>query len=92
MSSRSVTPHYLLFSSSSLYGAQADPIQVVKVLYDYEAEQPTELTVKEDEILNVYGKDDDWFLVSSQSEEGRVGYVPGNYVEEVRPRYPYPML
>ena len=63
--------------------AQAEPIQVVKALYDYEATQATELTVKEDEILNVYGKDDEWLLVSSPEEEGRVGYVPGNYVEEV---------
>ena len=63
---------------------QADPIQVVKVLYDYDAAEPTELTVKEDDILNVYVKDDDWLLVSSRSEQGRIGYVPGNYVEEVR--------
>ena len=73
-------------TASDLYRAhivvlQADPIQVVKVLYDYEATQATELTVKEDEILNVYGKDDEWLLVSSPTEEGSVGYVPGNYVE-----------
>ncbi|KAI9001408.1 hypothetical protein BD414DRAFT_474538 [Trametes punicea] len=65
------------------YVEPAEPIQVVKVLYDYEAAQPTELTVKEEEILNVYDKDDDWLLVASQSDEGRIGYVPGNYVEEV---------
>ena len=40
--------------------------------------------MKEDEILNVYDKDDDWLLTSSQTAEGRVGYVPANYVEEVR--------
>ena len=54
----------------------------MKALYDYDATQPTELTVKEDEILHVYGNDDEWLLVASP-EEGRVGYVPGNYVEEV---------
>ncbi|KAM5540360.1 hypothetical protein V8D89_005818 [Ganoderma adspersum] len=63
------------------YVEPADPIQIVKVLYDYDAAQPTELTVKEDEILHVYGNDDEWLLVASP-EEGRVGYVPGNYVEE----------
>ncbi|KAJ2971983.1 hypothetical protein NUW54_g12369 [Trametes sanguinea] len=64
------------------YVEPAEPIQVVKVLYDYEAAQSTELTVKEDEILHVYDRDDDWLLVASQTEEGKVGYVPGNYVEE----------
>lgn len=39
--------------------------------------------MKEDEILHVYERDDDWILVASPTEEGRVGYVPGNYVEEV---------
>lgn len=63
--------------------SQAEPTEVVKVLYDYDAAQPTELSVKEDEILHVYERDDDWILVASPTEEGRVGYVPGNYVEEV---------
>ena len=54
------------------------------MLYDYEAQQPGELSVNEDEVLHVYGKDDDWLLVHSQKEGGKVGYVPGNYVEEVR--------
>ncbi|KAI0698514.1 hypothetical protein C8T65DRAFT_10646 [Cerioporus squamosus] len=66
----------------SAYVELADPIQVVKVLYDYDAAEPTELTVKEDEILDVYVKEEDWLLVSSRSQEGRIGYVPGNYVEE----------
>ena len=69
--------------SAHILTLQAEPIQVVKVLYDYDATQPTELTVKEDEVLHVYDKDEEWLLVASQSEEGRVGYIPGNYVEEV---------
>ena len=40
--------------------------------------------MKEDEVLHVYDKEEEWYLVQSPSEEGRVGYVPGNYVEEVR--------
>lgn len=63
---------------------KAEHISVVKALYEYEAQQPGELAVNEDEILYVYGKDDDWLLVRSQKEGGRIGYVPGNYVEEVR--------
>ncbi|RDX55445.1 hypothetical protein OH76DRAFT_1396833 [Lentinus brumalis] len=66
----------------SAYVELAEPIQVVKVLYDYDAAEPTELTVKEDEILDVYVQEEDWLLVSSRSEEGKIGYVPGNYVEE----------
>ena len=39
--------------------------------------------MNEDEVLLVFGKEEDWLLVQSQKEDGRVGYVPGNYVEEV---------
>ncbi|PFH46321.1 hypothetical protein AMATHDRAFT_7968 [Amanita thiersii Skay4041] len=63
------------------YVEQADHVSVVKVLYDYEAAAPGELSVKEDEILFVYETDQDWLLVQSQKEGGRAGYVPGNYVE-----------
>ncbi|KAI0709955.1 hypothetical protein C8Q76DRAFT_812019 [Earliella scabrosa] len=66
--------------------AQANPIQVLKVLYDYDAAQGTQLSVKEDEILNAYDKDDDWLLISSQTEEGRVGYVSANDVEVTFPQ------
>lgn len=38
-------------------------------------------------MLHVYDKDEEWLLVSSASDEGRIGYVPGNYVEEVRPPF-----
>ena len=33
--------------------------------------------------MHVYDKDEEWLLVQDPSDEGRVGYVPGNYVEEV---------
>ena len=69
---------------------QAEHISVVKALYDYEAQQSGELSVTEDEMLYVFDKDDDWLLVQSQKEGGKVGYVPGNYVEEVRPDSPVP--
>ena len=63
---------------------QLEPTSVVKALYDYEAVAPGELTVTEDESLAVYGTDEDWLLVKSERDGGKVGYVPGNYVEEVR--------
>lgn len=58
----------------------------MKALYEYEATQEGELTVDEDEVLHVFDKDDDWLLVQSQKEGGKIGYVPANYVEEVRIR------
>lgn len=53
----------------------------MKALYDYEANAPGELSVKEDEILLVFDTEDDWLLVQSQKEGGKAGFVPGNYVE-----------
>ncbi|KAI6035342.1 hypothetical protein F5J12DRAFT_902166 [Pisolithus orientalis] len=55
---------------------------VVKALYDYDASAPGELSIKEDEHLLVFDREDDWILVQSQKEGGRAGFVPGNYVEE----------
>ena len=63
---------------------QHEHTSVVKALYDYEAANPGELTVKEGEILHVYDKDDSWLLVHSQKPGGRVGFVPETYVEAVR--------
>lgn len=53
----------------------------MKVLYDYDANAPGELSVKEDELLLVFDTEDDWLLVQSQKEGGKAGFVPGNYVE-----------
>ena len=64
--------------------SQAEHTAVAKALYDYEATQSTELDLKEDELVYVYGKDEEWLLVQSQTDDSKVGYVPGNYVEEVR--------
>ncbi|CAO3628486.1 unnamed protein product [Cunninghamella echinulata] len=49
-------------------------------MYDYDAQQEEELTVKEDEILVLYENDDpDWYLVKSRN--GAIGLTPSNYVE-----------
>lgn len=53
----------------------------MKVLYDYEAAAPGELSVQEDEVLLVFETEQDWLLVQSQREGGKAGFVPGNYVE-----------
>lgn len=55
----------------------------MKALYDYDAAAPGELSIREDEILMVFDREDDWILVQSQKEGGKVGFIPGNYVEEV---------
>lgn len=62
---------------------QTEPISLVKALYDYEAAADGELSITEGEALSVYDKDDDWLLVKCERDGGKVGYVPGNYVQEV---------
>ncbi|KIJ70021.1 hypothetical protein HYDPIDRAFT_77892 [Hydnomerulius pinastri MD-312] len=64
------------------YVEQAEHTSVVKALYDYDAAAPGELTIKEDEVLMVFDREDDWILVQSQKDGGKAGFIPGNYVEE----------
>jgi hypothetical protein len=71
--------YYIVAALLIIY--QADHTSVVKALYDYDANAPGELSVKEDELLLVFDTDDEWLLVQSQSEDGKAGFVPGNYVE-----------
>ncbi|KAF8529197.1 hypothetical protein BU17DRAFT_36962 [Hysterangium stoloniferum] len=65
------------------YLEEAVASSLVKAIYDYEAAAPGELSVIENEVLSVYDQDEDWLLVKSERDGGKVGYVPGNYVEEV---------
>jgi actin cytoskeleton-regulatory complex protein SLA1 len=60
-----------------------EPISTAKALYDYEATGEGELGIREDEPLKVYENEDEWWLVQSALPDGRLGLVPGNYVEEV---------
>jgi hypothetical protein len=52
-----------------------------KVLYDYDAEDETELTIKEGEILEIQGEEDGWYYGTNTSGAG--GNFPSNYVEVV---------
>ena len=54
----------------------------MKALYDYDASAPGELSIKEDEELYAYDKDDDWLLVQ-RGKDGGAGFVPANYVEVI---------
>ena len=74
-------PHSQLRRWDILIVAQATHKSIVKALYDYVANAPGELTVHEDEILLVFDEEEDWLLVQSQTEGGKAGFVPGNYVE-----------
>jgi hypothetical protein len=56
---------------------------MAKALYDYEANAPGELSMKEDEVLRIFEREDEWLLVQSDAEGGRAGFVPANYVEQV---------
>jgi hypothetical protein len=74
------------------YLEQVKRISVVKALYDYDAISPGELSIKEDEILNVYGTEDEWLLVQSQKVGGKAGFVPGSCVEvssSISPNHSY---
>ncbi|KAH9511908.1 F-BAR and double SH3 domains protein 2 [Dermatophagoides farinae] len=52
------------------------------VLYSYTAQNDDELTIIEQEILNVVNAaDKDW--VQAQNKDGQYGYVPASYLQEV---------
>ena len=58
----------------------------MKAQYAYDAAAPGELTVAEDDLLHTFGPEEDgWLLVQARGKDG-AGYVPANYVEEVRRR------
>ncbi|TRM67650.1 hypothetical protein BD626DRAFT_626074 [Schizophyllum amplum] len=63
------------------YVEPADRTSVVKALYDYEASAPGELSIKEDEILDVFAAEGDWLLAQTSRNGGKAGYIPANYVE-----------
>jgi len=52
-----------------------------KVLYDYGAEDETELTIKEGEILHVISETDGWYF--GTNAQGKEGNFPSNYVEKI---------
>jgi len=55
-------------------------------LYSYESQNNEELTINEDEPLEIFEKDDeDWWLVKNAN--GQLGFVPATYVEEVNKKY-----
>lgn len=72
------------------YVEEAEPLRMSRALYDYEKQNEDELDVQEDELLRVYEYEGEWLLVKRQGSddigtgEGKLGFVPANYVDEVR--------
>ncbi|KAH9042302.1 X-domain of DnaJ-containing-domain-containing protein [Lactarius hengduanensis] len=50
---------------------------------DYVAVAEGELSVKEDQSLLVFGPEEDGWLLVQDKDDGKVGYVPGNYIKAV---------
>jgi len=54
-----------------------------QALYDYEAEDESELTIKEGEILHVISETDGWYY--GTNAQGQEGNFPSNFVEPLEP-------
>jgi len=54
-----------------------------QALYDYEAEDENELTIKEGEILHVVSETDGWYFGTNKA--GQEGNFPSNFVEPYEP-------
>ncbi|XP_042881081.1 protein nervous wreck-like isoform X2 [Penaeus japonicus] len=52
------------------------------VLYNYTAQNPDELTIVENEELELLGEGDGDGWVKARNYKGEVGYIPQNYIEE----------
>ncbi|MBW0478828.1 hypothetical protein O181_018543 [Austropuccinia psidii MF-1] len=67
------------------YILPAPVLRPVVALYQYDAQTDDELTIHEDEQLNLYEEDGEWSLVGRHSLNGSrgVGYVPTTYIESV---------
>jgi len=53
-----------------------------RALYDYEAEDDTELSIKEGDILHVVSETDGWYY-GTRKTDGKAGNFPSNFVEPV---------
>jgi len=54
----------------------------VKALYEYQPSRSDELHIKTDDVITVVKyQDSDWWL--GRLDDGRQGYFPSNYVDEL---------
>lgn len=61
---------------------EAQPLSVLRALYDYRAQAEDELSIKEGEIVYFYHKEDDEWSLVRRKDQSQFGIVPANYVEE----------
>lgn len=62
------------------------PASHSRALYAYEATSEDELTITEDQILEVYEEAEEWNLVRIHGDtSSRIGFVPANYTEALVP-------
>ncbi|CED82923.1 Src homology-3 domain [Phaffia rhodozyma] len=66
----------------SNYVEEMSPLYLARAIYAYAATNDEELTMNEDDPLQVFEKDDEWLLVKLQSDANKLGYVPASYVQE----------
>jgi len=68
-------------------------IDISRALFAYSPQSSDELQIEEDDLLYVLEKgDDDWWKVKKKvpgDDDGPVGLVPQNYLEQVAPNKPF---
>ncbi|KAJ3150624.1 hypothetical protein HDU89_003032 [Geranomyces variabilis] len=74
-------PHRLHSASSMLNPSPASKARHVKVVFDFDAEGPEELTLRKGETVNVICEIDDGWWEGEILGTGRIGMFPSNYVE-----------
>ncbi|EKE38564.1 hypothetical protein ENUP19_0085G0080 [Entamoeba nuttalli] len=57
------------------------PILSMKALYDYEASDSTELSLREGDIINIYDNSGDWWMAELN---GKRGLVPANFIDYIK--------
>ena len=57
------------------------PILKVKALYDYEATDDTELSLREGDIIDIYDNSGDWWMAELN---GKRGLIPANFIDFIQ--------
>jgi hypothetical protein len=66
------------------YLAPLPPLRSVSALYAYEPQNDEELSVVEDEPLELYEEDGEWVLCGRVGGNPGAGWLPASWVEQVR--------